>query len=287
MAERSWQIDRAVAEELAAALDWSPADGIVRLARLLPERLPTGSTAKRAAVAAGQVPPGADADDLARRVIGHLTAADGSGGVRESPSWTCWVTTTVMAALVDTLDIGRTEVAALRRVDDRSPVVDLHSVLTVTIDGSTWVCDPYFGAVVELDEPDGDGVTDGLDGEDDAPSRAAATIEPDGRWTFAVRLRVWGHGLRYRVLAPSLDRGDVHALCAVSVEHSGAPWRPYARLHRSDGIDTVRVGDDGEARLSQWSWSVPGEAPTEQASTHPAWPEAVAAFAEVTGVRIT
>lgn len=299
MSERPLRIDPELATDLAAALGWVPADGAGVLAQRFAERIPTGSTAKLAALADGRVPPGAEIDALAHQILGGLR-----GDRRESPAWTCWVVSSVFAAIVDTLGPGTARVAALRRIDDRSPVVDIHSVVIVeggaegSGEAATWVCDPYFGTAVALPGA----LLDGSDApqRSDTPIRqathaspadehagaCAVTLEDDGRWTFGVRLRVWDGWLRYRVLAPRLDRADLAAFCAISATHSGAPDFAYARLHRPGGMDTVRVDPEGTATFSRRSWDGPDGPVSEERTTVGTWPEGVAAFATATGVTI-
>ena len=151
MSEHPWRIDRGVASDLAAVLGWVPAEGAAALALRLPERVPAGSTAKLAAVARGEVPPGSDADHLARVVLeAQLAWVDRPDGGAPSPSWSCWVFTTLMAALADWADLGPVSVAGMRRVDERAPVVDFHAAVVVGDGAAPLVCDPYFGTAVEL-----------------------------------------------------------------------------------------------------------------------------------------
>lgn len=280
-----WAIDRALAAELSAALGWRPADGAPALAELLPRRVPCGSTAKLEAVAAGEVPPGADPGPLARIILDHLDGARTGG--EATPSWSCWVLSTVMAALVDAGGAGSARVAATRRIDDAAPLVDIHSSVLVTEDRRdgaatrTWLCDPYFGSAVALpDEP-------GPVAEVGRPLvHARAEREADGRWTHGVRLARWDRELRYRVLAPEVDAGDVRAFCAVSVTHSGVAARPYVRLHEPDAIVDVRVDEHGTGICSDWR--VPGAdgpAPPQVVETA-GWADAVAAFTARTGVAV-
>ncbi|CAN5820870.1 hypothetical protein BH23ACT2_BH23ACT2_18980 [soil metagenome] len=290
VADRSWLIDRALALDLAAALGWSPDDGVPALAALLPARVPCGSTAKLAAMDAGEVPPGSDPEAIARRILDHLAAlASAPAGGAPSPSWSCWVLATVMAALVETSGLGATRVAATRRIDDRSPVVDFHS--SVLVDGSgptgheTWLCDPYFGTALTMPTDPGGATEVTLTGR-----RARVALEEEGRWTLEVALARWSSGLRYRVFAPVLDRGDVHALCAVSVSHSGVPSRPYARLHGAEGVLDVREDDVGAGVVADWRWPGRAEPAGRRLGTtttvHLCWAEAADTFADRTGVRI-
>jgi hypothetical protein len=51
-----WLIDRGVARDLAALVGWVPGTGATALVGALAEKVPSGTLAKRAAVAAGEVP---------------------------------------------------------------------------------------------------------------------------------------------------------------------------------------------------------------------------------------
>lgn len=261
MSAHPWRIDPGLASDLAEAIGWSPTDGAGALTGRLPERVPAGSTAKLAAVARGEVPPGADGDGLARVVLDHQRAWDRRpDGGAPSPSWSCWVFTTLMASLVDWADLGPVRVAGVRRIDERAPVVDYHAAVVVGDGAEPLICDPYFGTSVALPpEPGRANLVE--------TTIATATAErgPDGAWFLESHLAHWEHGCRYRLLAPALDRGDVHAFCAVSVTHSGVPSKPYARLH-VDGrvVDAVARAEAGVT-----------------------WEEAAEAFAASTGVRIT
>lgn len=279
MTERPWTIDAGVARDLAEALGWRADDGVAALAQRFPERIPVGSTAKVAAVVAGEAPPGEAPDGLARRILEHqLAVAAGPEGGAPSPSWSCWVLGTVFAALVERSGLGPADVAALRRIDDRSPVVDLHAAVRVPGEGgATWICDPYFGVAVEL--PAGPGASAAAEGE---LAEVGATRGDATGWTFQVRIRRWDAPLRYRLLGPALDAGDVRALAVVSVTHSGVPTRPYARLHVDGAVVDASEAEDGTGRLAAWSR---GAGPEELLL--PTWAAANDRFALRTGTRIT
>ena len=67
--------------------------------------------------------------------------------------------------------------------------------------------DPSFGVGAHLDDEVG------AEGQAAPPCAEAAAARPDRQgWTLDVRLLRWSGPLTYRVLGPSLDRGDVHAL---------------------------------------------------------------------------
>lgn len=263
-----WAIDRGLAGELSAALGWEAGDGVGALAARFPESVPMGSTAKLAAIAAGEVPPGEDPGSLARQLLGRV-----GGG--PSPAWSCWVASTVMAALVHAADLGPVAVAATRRSDGGAPVVDFHAAVSVVVDGDTWLCDPYFGAAIVLPvEPGGQASVAGPLGT------AWAERTVDG-WHYDLGWEVWDLVLRFRRLGPALDRGDVRAMAAISVTHSGVPLRPYARLHTDGGIADASESAQGTGVLHTWTRA---DGRVEQVVG--SWPEAVEVFAERTGVRV-
>lgn len=279
MSERPWTIDPGVARALAEALGWRADDGVAALAVRFPERIPMGSTAKLAAIAAGEVPPGAEPEALARQLLEHCVDRAGSpAGGAPSPTWSCWVASTVMAALVDAAGLGPVHVASTRRSDAGAPVVDFHAAVVVGGDGGEeLLCDPYFGAAIALPADAGAQVS-----ATGPLGTVAAARSGDGGWTLDLGWEVWDIVLRFRRFGPSLDAGDVRAMAAVSVTLSGVPLRPYARLHVGDGIVDASEAADGAGVLHSWS---PGEARVER--TVGTWAEAVDVFADETGTRVT
>lgn len=266
-----WLIDRGVARDLAALVGWAPGTGATALVGALAEQVPSGTLAKRAAVAAGEVPPGADPEAIARRIID-----DRSSG-RPTPSWSCWALSTVMAALVATLDRVPVRVAATRRIDDGSPPVDLHSVVVV----DATICDPFFASVVP-----GPGVDQHVGVHRGKWSRR--TDEPDGRWSLEVGDGRGSRHLAYRLVAPTLDGDDVRALCAVSATHSGAPTGPTAALWRADRATDVWAHAAGGAEVREWRRDAPDAVweGTETRRSHPTWEAASADFAVRTGISV-
>jgi len=265
----TWRIDPGVARDLAELVGWSGADGPVALTRALGAALPSGSTAKLTAIAAGEVPPGADPEAVARRIL-----ADRAGG-RPEVAWACWPMTTVMAALLETLAGTPLAVVAIRRIDRTAPPVDFHSV--VAVDGL--LCDPYFASVAagpgsaEVERVVG-GVWCRREDQD------------DGRWLLEIGNGRWGAGdtLLYRSVG-ALDRGDVEAFCRISVVFSGAPPRPMALVWRE--VDNVEVitHHDGTTATRTWRWDPDDvwQGRLDQAE-HPDWPAATADFAARTGI---
>lgn len=267
-----WRIDPGVARDLAAAIGWGPDDGPVALTRAIGAEVPAGSTAKLRAIAAGEVPPGADPEAVARRIL-----ADRGAG-RPELAWSCWPLTTVMAALLATLPEIPCAVVAIRRIDGTAPPVDVHSL--VAVDGL--LCDPYFASVVA--GPGADEVERTVSGVWNR-----RTDEPDGRWLLEIGNGRWGRGdgLVYRDLAPALDRGDVAAFCTISITHSGAPPRPMAVVWRDhDVVDAITHGD-GTTATRTWRWD-PDDiwAGVLDQAEHPDWDAATADFAARTGIPV-
>ncbi len=267
----AWRIDPGVARDLAALVGWEPGAGAPALTRALGAHVPSGSTAKLRAVAAGEVPPGADPGRVARRVLDDRAAG------RPELAWACWPMSTLMAALLETLEDRPAAVAAIRRIDASAPPVDVHSL--VVVDGL--LCDPYFASVV-------------ADVGSDEVERTIGGVwsrrvdEPDGRWTFEVGNGRWGAGntLLYRSLAPVVDSGDVAALCAVSVTHTGAPPRPMGFVWRADDLVEAITHTDGTTATRTWTWAAPDrpwEGDLDQVE-HPDWRAASADFAARTGI---
>ncbi|MGN6694703.1 MAG: hypothetical protein ACTHN0_11050 [Aquihabitans sp.] len=279
--DRPWRIDAGLARSLADAIGWDPGGGVAALAALMPVFVPMGSTAKLAAIAAGEVPPGEDPGALARRMLEHVEARAGSpGGGAASPTWSCWAASTVMAALVDAAGLGPVHVASTRRIDAGAPVVDFHAAVQATGEGGTWICDPYFGAAVLL--PLDAGATATVTGP---LGTASAVRAVDGGWTLDLGWELWDIVVRFRLFGPALDPGDVRAMAAVSVTLSGVPLRPYARVHRMGG-DAVAIADasenaDGTGRVATWT-----RAAGRSVDVVASWADAVEAFADRTGVRV-
>jgi hypothetical protein len=231
------------------------------------------------------VPPGDDPEALARQIVGHLHArVDPPLAGAASPSWSCWVTASITAALATSVGLGPVALAATRRTDDRAPTADFHAAVVVGEGADAWLCEPYFGVALPLPEEPGRGAAV------DLGSVAADVVRTtDHGWDLNVRLATWSAGLSYRLLAPALDRDDVRALCAVSVSHTGVPNRPYARLHADGGALDVHEDAQGAGvvRHPVRPPSAPAGAPaTLETTTYPDWVGAADDFAARTGVRI-
>lgn len=259
-----WRIDAGVGRDLAALIGWDAGTGPVALLGAMAEQVPAGTTAKLAAIAAADVPPGADPETIARRILRDRAAGT------PTPAWSCWALSTVMAALLGAE--GRPAVVvALRRIDPAAPIVDLHSVVLTEGNDGPLACDPYFASVLPGPRSaEREGVHRGL--------WAGRVDEADGRWTYEVGSGRWSGRLRYRSLAPIVDRGDVSALCAVSVTHTGVPPGPCASVWR-DGVATdAFVHRTGGAAVREWRRSGPdavGEGETT-VTEHPGWSRAAA-----------
>lgn len=267
-----WPIDPGAARDLAEVIGWDPGTGPSSLLGALADHIPAGTTAKLEAVAHGELPPGADPEAVARRILDDRTRG------RPTPAWSCWALSTVMAALLAAGEIP-CDVVALRRIDGRSPLVDVHSLVLVG-GPEPMACDPYFASVLPgPGERDREGLHRGV--------WARRTDEPAGRWTYEVGRRRWSSPLCYRTLAPVLDRGDVAALCAVSVTHTGVPPGPCASLWRADVATDAFVHRDGGAAVREWR----GEGPdamegVTQVTEHADWDAAAADLGDRTGIAI-
>lgn len=268
---RPWRMDAGVARDLAELVEWTPGEGPVALVGALADHIPVGTTAKLEAVATGDVPPGANPEAIARRVLDDRAAG------RPGPSWSCWAMSSLMAALGQTVADVPAQLAAVRRIDERSPPVDLHSV--VVVDGA--ICDPYHCAVLPgPGGPQSEGVHRGV--------WAQRTDEPDGRWSFEVAHGRWSTRLRYRLLARVTDGGDVAALCAISATHSGLPPRPIACVWRADVAVDAFVHEAGGAAVREWRRATPGAVweGTESRTEHPSWASAVEDLSARTGLSV-
>lgn len=264
----TWRIDVGVARDVADLIGWSPADDAVRLTRALLAAVPAGSTAKIAAVAAGELPPGADPEAVARRIL-----VDRAAG-RPEPAWACWPMSTLMAALVTTLTDRTAQVVGIRSISPTAAPVDVHSL--VAVDGL--LCDPYFASAVA-----GPGAEETERLVDGVWSRR--TDEADGRWTLEVGNGRWGTHLTYRVLMPVMDRGDVTMWSRVAVDHSGAPPWNLGFVWDDERCVEASTLSDGATRIRTWRWASGAvwEGTLDEVELAD-WPEAAAAFAERTGI---
>ncbi len=275
-----WRIDRGLAFDLAAAIGWAPSSGVPGLVAALVASVPQGSTAKLAAVAAGEVPPGADPAGLAAAIAGRVAAG------RPLPSYTCWAFVTLTAALARTLDVARPTVVATR--NEGAVGIDFHGAVLLEEPGRRWLCDPYFAALVP-----GPG-----DDEVEHEHLGVWTYRSDGdpagggRWRYWLANPRWSRRLHFRLFAPELDRSDVHAFCAISVEHSGLPRRRGARLWRPEAVTDAWARDDGGAVDVRHLVSGAGEPGAAlwggrlTAVAVPTWPDACLELRRLTGVAV-
>lgn len=223
-----WRMDDALAHEVAAAAGTSLEASVDELGVALHRWIPSGSTAKREAIAAGVLPPGLDPVGVAEQILGGSTH-----------SWTCWPAATVTAAVLAAAGHDA-EVVAELRTDPAAPPVDVHAA--VVVDGRHLV-DPCLGP----------GSTLALEGDTCAGPSASAEIVPldQHRWEHVTRTA--GRDVnRYVTLSRSLDPREVRAFLEVSVTHSGVPTdRRYLRRPLPDGVLTVADHERG-GRLRRW-----------------------------------
>lgn len=205
--------------------------GAARLVDRLACEVPTGSTAKLEAVAAGDVPPGRDPVAVAR---GWLE--------RPELGWSCWAVGTLYAALVTAGGTFDASVLAARRVDPATVPVDFHCLVELRGGDRRWVADPYFW-MGPIEAPGGEATRPGAWGHAfaDGPTWRTSIASCGGRGI-----------LQYRSVTLPLRPTDVEAFCRVSVAFSGVPNRPRLLRATADGAVGASVDSDGAIRLRRW-----------------------------------
>lgn len=193
--------------------------------------LPTGSTAKNEAVAAGRVPPGDDPT----RVAETWLARPGLG-------WSCWAVATLYSALVTAGGEVSAAVLGARRVDPATAPVDVHSVVELGHRGQRWLTDPYFW-MAPVPAPVGEAWS---------PAGWGHAVRVGDAWHTAVGTTAGSTLLRYRTFTLPLIRDDVDAFCRISLTHTGVSARPRVHLATEDGMVAASVGDDGAVRWQRW-----------------------------------
>lgn len=226
------RIDDGLVSEVLAAIGADAGGDVETVTAAFRAWLPAGSTAKWAAVDAGDVPPGEDPRTaLEARLDGSLE------------SWSCWPFCTGLGAVLAGAGHDVRILVEHLRGGRQVPLVDYHSVLVV--DGC--LVDAYLGPSAPI--PPGGDVT-----RPDAWGEWVPGDRPDH-----LGVRGGSTPFRYRMLGDRLDRRDVAALCAVSVTHSGVGRRRTAHVLRDDRLWFLRDGDDGRAELRVTSGTSPFE----------------------------
>lgn len=245
-------------EEALRRLRLSADISLSALAEAVSTGMLAGSIAKQQAMELGEVPPGADPAAVVERWL------DDPG-----ISWSCWATSTALAALAEACGYGA-EVVAGRRVDGAAAPVDFHSFVVLADDRGRWVCDPYFGVGLVPASGGGDVVRPGVRG----------SCVPSGQgWVIEVATAQWAPTCRYRTLTLPLGPGDVEAFCRVSTTHTGVGSSRYALRLLPDGVAMARAAEGGDPTLRRWRLApdqVSGAEPEE--SRHATLGEAVAAL---------
>lgn len=205
-------VDDALAADVAAAAGVDLAADVETVVAGLRAWLPSGSTAKLEAIAAGVALPGPDpATALDARLAGSPVG------------WSCWPLCTGIGGVLAAAGHD-VRVLVEHRRERHDVEVDFHSVLVV--DGD--MVDPYLGPSAPV--PLGSEVT-----------------RPDAWARWDVGQRPDHHGVRgggspywYRSLADRLEAADVAAFCAISVTHSGVGDRPYVQWVSDGSIHMIR-----------------------------------------------
>lgn len=250
---RLWNLPDDLAAEVLDRLGLTPPTTVADIEALVEavgSRAPRGSTAKIRAIERGQRPAGDDPESIARAWLTDPHIA-----------WTCWAVSTLTAALVHAGPL-RADVLGVRRTDDRSPAVDIHSVVVISDGADRWVCDPHFG-VGPLRATGGRFTRPGVEAE--------LTSSHDGRFEWAVTVPSIPARLSYRSLTGPLDADDVAMFCDVSVAHSGMSARPSAMLLLHDGLGSLRADSWADpAELRSWRGS-PAETDSFEVQYHRTW----------------
>lgn len=234
-------------------------DGVADLYRSWCASVPFDPIAKALALRRGEVPPGADPDDLLRRWL-----TTGVGG-------TCWGHCSSLAGLLELAGVPAT--VGLDRMLRTDGVVDFHSFVVVDEDGRRLALDPIHvsGSPLPL-EP-------GARGDHGA---YATWVDDDGgrllhRFTHPASPEV----TTYHVVGLDLDADDVRAFCEVSARHSGVrAQRLFARRCPPGELVQLRTEDDGSLAVHRWTASDHAVEPVGQGAGVPAlgWgPAALAA----------
>jgi hypothetical protein len=184
-------------------------------------RVPFDSVAKIWALRHGAMPPG---DDPVAVVQRWLTTGIGS---------TCWGHSTALAAILARADVP-TSIGVDRMLIEE--LVDFHSFLLATVDGERFLIDPI--------HPSGSLLPFVPGAVGDHPQYEVG-VEQEGD-----RLLHWfgpaDDRHRYVVLATDLDRADVRAFLAISVQHSGVrSGRLFLRRALPEMLVQFRPTDDG------------------------------------------
>ncbi|OWY60306.1 hypothetical protein B7486_69880, partial [cyanobacterium TDX16] len=148
-----WRFDDALAAEVVAAAGTSLDAPVDEIGTAMLRWIPSGSTAKVEALAAGRLPPGLEPAAVAEHIL------EGS-----AHSWTCWPAATITAAVLHAAGHEATVVAE-RRTDPGSPPIDVHA--GVIVDGRVHL-DPCLGPGPGLD----------IDGDARSGPSSAAEIVP-------------------------------------------------------------------------------------------------------------
>jgi hypothetical protein len=212
--------------------------GAGRLLEAMAATLPTGSTAKNEAVAAGSVPPGHDPTPVA-----HAWLA------RPGLAWSCWAAATLYAALVASGEEVAASVLGARRVDPATVPVDVPSVVELRHRGERWAADPFFW-MAPVRAPVG---------ESPRPTGWGRAALGGDAWHTAVGSCASANVLRYRTFTLPLTPDDIEGFCRISLTHTGVSARPRAHLATADGMVAATLDRDGAVRLRRW-WADPSVA---------------------------
>jgi hypothetical protein len=231
-------VPRGLVDEMCGALGVvlpRDRDDVAALYRAWCALVPFDPVAKALAMVEGRTPPGDDPVEVAERWL-HT----GLGS-------TCWGHVTVLGGILEAAGVRVT--AGVDRML-RDDIVDFHAFLVVHDGDDAWALDPI--------HPSGDPLLLAAGAQGTHPEYVVRLDAVEGRLVhWCAPRHDEARVSRYVVLSTTLDRADVRAFCAVSVEHSGVGRRFFQRRVPPDAFVTARPTEDGTA-LAITTWHEEG-----------------------------
>jgi hypothetical protein len=258
-----WTFDDALAKEVVAAAGTSLDASVDEIGLALQQWVPSGSTAKREAMQAGDLPPGLEPAPVAEAIL------EGS-----AHAWTCWPASTIAVAVFRAAGHDADVVAQLR-TDPGSPPVDVHAA--VVVDGHLHV-DLCLGPGLGVEVPEG---------ERSGPAAVARLVPYDGGGPggFAHHLRGPSLDLSYVSTNRVVDRRALHALLELSTTHTGVGVdRRFWKLGLPDGLVAVT---EREGRPRRKRWRRDGDGWLLEEEVEGAWDDLVAGALDLARARRT
>lgn len=232
---RDFQLPEPLYRDVLSRLRVNTPDSVESVDKLLYaliRRMPRGNETKLLALAAGEIPPGADPVEVAETWLAH-----------PHRSWGCWGSGTLFAALLKRSPfIAEVNVVASRRCLLSTAEIDIHAQVTYTAaDGTEWVCDPHFG-IGSMRATGDTSVRLGI---------RAEIIPADTGFRTLITVPYQKNVMIYKEMSKPLDPYDALMFSKISTVWSGVPLdiTNYVWLLSRD-ILSLRVNpESGESRL--------------------------------------